>query len=386
VGHLPQHIDVYSARTDFFKPIGKKGKFEAGIKSSIVRTDNHAKYDSLQDGAMVRDINRSNHFIYDENINAAYVNMERPLGKRISGQLGLRLENTNAKGRQKSTGEDFDRHYTQLFPTAYIQYELDKDNNLGVNYGRRVRRPAYANLNPFIRFIDRYTYGRGNPNLKPSVSDNFELSHTWKNQVTTTLNYTRTKDVVQGIIQQKGDEAYDMPENVASYSQLGIAVSGNIKITKWWSSNTNVNLFRDRYDGHVGATSIDMQATSFIFNTSQQFKVTKTLSAELTGFYRNGWLEGVLRVKPFWHLGAGLSKQVLKKKGAIRLSARDIFWTQKLKGRSRYGNVDFAMAQVSETRIVTLGFTYSFSKGKKIGPVRRSEGSSSEEQGRVGQQ
>ena len=385
VGDLPQDINVYSARVDYYKPIGKKGKFEAGIKTSIVNTDNNARYDSILNGRQVPDLNRSNHFFYEENINAAFVNLERPIGKRFSAQLGLRLENTNARGRQKSTGENFDRHYTQLFPTAYVQYAADAKNTLNVNYGRRIRRPAYGNLNPFIRFLDRYTYSQGNPNLKPSISDNIELSHTWKNIITTTLNYTFTSDVVQEIIRQNGSEASNIPENVASYRQFGISVAANMPVTKWWTNNTNMNLFNDDYTGNVPGADIDLQATSFIFNTTQQFKLTKTLMAELTGFYRNGWLEGVLRIKPVWHLGAGLSKQVWNKKGMIRLSVRDIFWTQKLKGRSRYGNVDFSMDQVSDTRIVSLGFTYSFSKGKKIGPVKRSAGSMNEEQGRVGQ-
>ncbi|HEY0355252.1 MAG TPA: outer membrane beta-barrel protein, partial [Flavisolibacter sp.] len=111
-GDLPQDINVYSARLDYLHPIKKDMRFEAGIKSSIVNTDNNARYDSIQDGKIIHDFNRSNHFIYKENINAAYVNLSAPLSKKITAQLGLRLENTNAKGRQKSTGQNFDRHYT----------------------------------------------------------------------------------------------------------------------------------------------------------------------------------------------------------------------------------------------------------------------------------
>ena len=192
-GLLPQHINVYSARVDYLHPLKKNARFEAGIKSSVVRTDNNASYDSIQYGKIVHDFNRSNHFIYEENINAAYVNLSTSLSKKITAQFGLRLENTNAKGRQKTTGENFDRHYTQLFPTAYFQYKANDKNNFGANFGRRVSRPSYQSLNPFIRFIDRYTFSQGNPNLKPSVSNNIELSHTWKNQITTTLNYTTLK-------------------------------------------------------------------------------------------------------------------------------------------------------------------------------------------------
>ena len=147
-GLLPQDIDVYSARVDYIHPLKKDAKFEAGIKSSIVRTDNNAGYDSIQYGQMIHDFNRSNHFIYEENINAAYLNLSTPLSKKINAQFGLRMENTNAKGRQKSTNENFDRHYTQLFPTAYFQYKANANNNFGANFGRRVRKTKLPKSEP----------------------------------------------------------------------------------------------------------------------------------------------------------------------------------------------------------------------------------------------
>ena len=383
-GFLPQDINVYSGRIDYLHPIKKDSRFEAGIKSSVVRTDNNASYDSIQNGATIHDFARSNHFVYEENINAAYVNLSTPLSKKITGQFGLRLENTNAKGRQRTTGENFDRHYTQLFPTAYFQYKANEKNNFGANFSRRVNRPSYQSLNPFIRFIDRYTFSQGNPNLKPSISKNVEISHSWKNQVTTTLNYTHIKDIIHEVIQQKGQDAYNMPANVASLKQFGISVNANTTINKWWTSNININAFRDHYIGIINNAPIDQTANSFVINGTQQFKINKTLTAELNGRFRNGWLEGVLRTTPVGFIGAGLSQQILKNKGVLRLTARDIFHTQKLKGVTRYGNVDVEMRQSSETRIVTIGFSYNFSKGKKIAPVKRTQGSANEEQNRIG--
>ena len=111
LGRLPQQINIYSGRMDYLQPLKKGARLEAGIKSSIVRTDNNAVYDSIQYGQMAHDFNRSNHFIYEENINAAYVNLSGQMNKEISAQLGLRMENTNAKGNQVTTGERFDRHY-----------------------------------------------------------------------------------------------------------------------------------------------------------------------------------------------------------------------------------------------------------------------------------
>jgi outer membrane receptor protein involved in Fe transport len=384
-GNLPQDIQVYSGRIDYLHPLKKEAKFEAGLKTGVVRTDNNAVYDSIQYGRTVRDINRSNHFIYEENINAAYVNLSTPLSKKISAQFGLRLENTNAKGKQKTTGENFNRHYTQLFPTAFFQYKANDKNNFGANFGRRVRRPNYQSLNPFINFIDRYTFSQGNPNLKPSVSNNLEVSHTWKNQITTTLNYTSTKDIIESIIEQRGQEAYNTPSNIASLDQYGISINANNPITKWWTSSININVFNNNYKGVVSNTPVDLSTTSFIINGTQQFKITKTLTGEISGRYRNGWLEGVLRAKPVGFIGAGLSKQVLKNQGTLRLTVRDIFYTQKFRGTAQYGNVDFEIEQFGESRVVSAGFTYRFNKGKKIAAVKRTAGSANEEQERIGQ-
>ncbi|MCG2615173.1 TonB-dependent receptor [Terrimonas sp. NA20] len=384
-GLLPQDIDVYSAKVDYLHPLGKDARFEAGIKTSIVRTDNNARYDSVQYGQVIPDLNRSNHFVYQENINAAYLNLSTPLSKKISAQFGLRMENTNATGQQKSTGENFSRHYTQLFPTAYFQYKANDKNNFGANFGRRVRRPSYQSLNPFIRFLDRYTYSQGNPNLKPSISNNVELTHTWNNQVTTTLNYTNVKDIIQEVIQQKGEEAYNMPENVSSLNTFGLSVNANTPVAKWWTSNININVNYDKYKGVISNDPIRLSATSFVINGTQQFKISKTFTAELNGMFRSGWLEGVIRVKPVTVIGAGVSQQVLKGKGTVRLTARDIFYSQRMRGKSRYANVDVNLRQRSETQIVTIGFTYNFSKGKKIAPVKRTSGSAGEEQNRIGQ-
>lgn len=384
LGTLPQDIKVYSGRIDYLHPLEKGARFEAGLKSSIVRTDNNAGYDSIQNGITIHDVGRSNHFVYDENINAAYANLSTPLSKKLSAQLGLRLENTNAKGVQLTTGERFTRHYTQLFPTAYFQYKLNTRNMLMVNYGRRVRRPNYQSLNPFIRFIDRYTYSTGNPNLAPQVSDNIELTHSWRNLITTTVNYSYTADIFDEVIEQKGQEAYMRPVNIASQRQYGISVNAGTPFTKWWSGNITLNVFNNKYEGRVNNTDVSLATTSFIMNAVQQFKLNKTLTAEINGRYRSGWFEGVVRARPIGFIGAGLSQQVMKGKGTVRVAVRDIFYNQKFRGTSKYGNVDFSFQDINDTRVASVGFSYRFSSGKRIAPVKRTAGSSNEEQERIG--
>lgn len=384
-GRLPQQIDIYSGRIDYTMPIKGGARFEAGLKTSFVKTDNNAIYDTLNNGVVVRDRNRSNHFLYEENINAAYVNLSGSLSKKWSGQLGLRLENTVAKGNQVTTRETFDRNYTQLFPTAFLQYAADTKNSFGLNYGRRIRRPNYESLNPFIEFLDRYTFQQGNPNLKPQFSHNIELSHTYKGFLTTTVNYTQTNDIIQQVIEQNEatSETFVKQANIASQRQFGLAISANKPINKWWTNSIYVNIFHNRFEGVVNNTPVTVDAASLMLNGSQQFKLNKTLTAELSGWFRTAGVEGVIRAGQMGGLNAGFSQQIMKDKGTLRLHVRDIFYTQQFQGRAKYANVDASFQERSDSRVVTLGFTYRFSKGK-AGNVKRRSSSANDEQNRVG--
>lgn len=384
--HMPQNINIYSGRLDYSMPLKKGARFEAGLKTSIVKTDNNAVYDTVHYGARVRDLNRSNHFIYEENINAAYVNLSGPLSKKMNAQLGLRVENTRSKGNQVTTKETFERNYTQLFPTAFVQYTLNDKNNLGLNYGRRIRRPNYESLNPFIEYLDRYTSQQGNPNLKPQFSHNVELSHTYKGFLTTTVNYTQTNDIIQQVIEQNEatNETYVKQANIAKQRQWGLAVSANKSINKLWTNSIYVNVFSNRFEGLVDNAPVSIAATSLMLNGSQQFKLSKTFTAELSGWYRTAGIEGVIKASPIGAVNVGFSQMIWKEKGTVRLNVRDVFLTQRFRGASKYGSVDASFQEQNDSRVVTLGFSYRFSKGKVNGTPKRRNSSANDEQSRVG--
>jgi iron complex outermembrane receptor protein len=397
IGVLPQDIKIYSGKIDYLLPLKKGARFEAGIKSSFVETDNNAIYNNIVNGQPVLDSGRNNHFIYEENINAAYVNYSRPLGKKWNAQLGLRVENTSAKGNSAGyefdtdknkfvhTNKIFDRNYTQLFPTAYLQYKASDIHSFVLNYGRRINRPDYQDLNPFINFLDRYTFEQGNPNLKPQFSHNVELSHTYKGFLTTTANFSQTTDIIQQVLEQNEltNETFIKKANIASRRQFGLSVSANKEITKWWSGNVYVNLYNNHFEGIVNNENISIGINGAMMQLQQQFKLGKGWSAELSGFYRTKAVEGVIFIRPMGMVNAGLSKQVLKNKGTVRLNVRDIFAGSVFKGYSKYGNVDAEFKNVNDSRAVSLNFTWRFSKGKMNGAGQRKKGSADDETNRV---
>ncbi len=385
MGNLPQDITIYSGKMDYTLPIKNNAKFEAGIKTSYVKTDNDANYDSIRDGTIHHDFNRSNHFLYEENINAAYLNYSRPLGKKWNGQFGLRMENTNAKGNQLSTNIRFRRNYTQLFPTVYLQYAANEKNQFVINYGRRINRPDYEDLNPFIQFLDRYTFEKGNPDLRPQFSHNIELSHTYKGFLTSTINYSRTTDIIQQVIEQNelSNETFIKKANIASRDQFGFTVTANKQFKKWWSGNIYLNIADNKFKGIVNNDPISLSIFGFMGQVQQQFNWSKGWGAELSAFYRTKGLEGVIFIKSIAQVNAGFSKQIMKNKGSLKLNVRDIFHGGVFKGYSRYGTVDAQFVNINDSRTVSVAFTYRFNKGKLKANAGRKEGSASDEQGRV---
>ena len=396
-GTLPTNIKIYSGKVDYTLPLKKDAKFEAGIKTSFVNTDNNARYDSLKTGYSVLDSSRSNHFIYDENINAAYINYSRPLNKKWSAQLGLRVENTNSNGVSKGytfnsvaqkfeyTETKFKKSYTQLFPTVYLQYSLNEKNQFVINYGRRIERPDYQDMNPFVHFLDRYTFEQGNPNLSPQFAHNIELSHTYKGFLTTTLNYTYTNNIIQQVIEQNDltNETFIKKANIAKREQFGLSVSANKSITKWWSGNVYANVANNQFRGTVNKEDISIGITTFMTQVQQQFQLSKTLSAEVSGFYRSNGLEGVIYIKPIFQVNAGFSKQVLNNKGSLKLNIHDIFAGGVFKGYSKYGTVDASFKDVNDSRSVSLTFNYRFNKGKLKATSDKRGNGASDEQSRV---
>src|SRR6185436_12063582 len=141
---------------------------------------------------------RSNHFTYDENVYAAYVNYQRGFNK-FDVQAGVRMENTSSEGDLKSAADttadkNVKRNYTDFFPSGGVTYNMNKDNAFALVYSKRIDRPNYQELNPFEMKLDELSYRKGNPFLNPQYSDKLELSHTFKYTTTTSIGYSHTQD------------------------------------------------------------------------------------------------------------------------------------------------------------------------------------------------
>jgi iron complex outermembrane recepter protein len=390
-GHLPSHIDIYTFKTDYVHPL-KGGRIEAGLKVSYVKNNNEVNYENLVDDIWEKDLVRSNHFIYDENINAAYVNYNRQI-KKWSFQAGLRVENLVAHGNQLGNQlvqqTKFKRDTTNLFPTAFISHTINDKNSMTVSYGRRINRPNYQDLNPFTFFLDSLSYRQGNIYLRPQYTHNIEMSHSFKSKFITTVNYSATDDVISQITKVDANNPeskirFVTVDNVAKFRNIGISITAPITIAKWWNANIFTNVFNNQYEGVYDTIQIDMSFTSFMVNITNNLNFGKGYSGEISGFYRYKGINNLTEMQPIYQLSFGLQKQVMKGKGTLRLNVRDPFAWQKFEGLTKYGKIDGDFLARPDIRQVTATFTWRFGKNVQQNQPRRRSASSQDEQNRVG--
>lgn len=381
-GNIPSIINIYSAKADYVHPFKKGLRLEAGLKSSFVHTDNTVDYLRSTGGAMTMD-DRSNHFLYNENINAAYAIFSKTI-KKWELTAGLRLENTISKGHQLKNDSLFKRNYTSLFPNAGITYNASDKNQFSISYSRRISRPDYQSLNPFVFFLDSLTYEQGNPYLQPQFTNSIEASHTFKRFLTTTLNYTQTNDIITQLLKQDTQKrtTYLTRENLSTMKQLGLAVMVNVPIVKWWNINVYANVYNNNYKGIYNNDPVAVRFTSLSANVNNSISFGKGWTGEVSGWYNSKTLRGLLVSNPLGAINTGLSKQVLKNKGTIKLGVNDVLNTQQFSGKVKYSDVNVDIKSRRINRQFNINFNYRFGK-KDIPAARRKTGGAGDEQNRV---
>ena len=381
---LPSSIDIYSVKTDYDHPL-RKGKLGAGFKTSLVRTDNAANYFLHQDEAVSVDFDKTNRFRYSENINAVYLNFNRDF-KKLSFQTGLRAENTNSYGHQLGNAvkpdSSFALHYTSVFPTFFLSYKLDTNQTrLNFSYGRRIGRPYYQDLNPFVFLLDKFSYFAGNPYLKPELGNRFQLSLNYKSRFNLSFLYNYTRNMQGEVIEQAGNIFISRTGNISRLIWGGITLTAQLKAGNWWTCNFYAELIRNNFHGMPGDPDGTTGSTYGYISPNNQFLFKNGWSAELSGFYITRSQGAQFDKDGLFLVNTAVQKKVMKEKGIVKLSLRDVF--SSLEPNGRILNIPSAQASYyndADTRVLVASFTYNFTKGTSGKRKRNVGGSGSEEQ------
>lgn len=383
--HAPTTLHIKSGKIDYVHPFNKTMKMETGVKSSWVTTDNNFQFDVKQQNDWVTDPVRSNNFVYDENINAAYVNLSKEF-KKTHVQVGLRAEQTNSKGNLITTREVLKRHYLDFFPSVFVKQTLSKNNDIGFSYSRRIDRPSYYDLNPFVFFLDQYTYNKGNAFLNPQYTHSFELSYTLKKSYTAAFNYSVTQHAITEVIlaDTVNKALYQTNENLATQKHYSLNINAPVKIAKWWNTNNNANIF------YMGFRTPNLMGhpfksgkLAFNFNTNHTLNITNTWSAEMTWRYQSPLQYGTYNIlKAQYPVDLGISKSFADKKANIKLGVSDVFHTNRQSIESLIPELNYHLDQRYESQVVRLTLTYRFGKND-LTPSRKRSTGAEEENSRV---
>ncbi|MBO9566150.1 MAG: outer membrane beta-barrel protein [Niastella sp.] len=365
---LPSNIDIYTARADYSHPLKYKASLSGGLKTSFVRNDNISDYFAVDGSSQTPDYGRSNHFIYDENINAAYVN-GRKEWKRFGMQLGLRFENTQIKGNQLGNAavpaSSFTNSYNGLFPTAFFSYKLDSlgKHTLALNYARRVNRPGYQQLNPFLFFIDQYSYNTGNPYLKPSYSNRGEVTYRYKQLVNLIAMFERNTDGITGAARIEDNIQITRSENIATRQMAALLLYLNLNPTKWWTANFHIAGARFETKGQISTENLNIHMYTWRTNLLCQFKLPDDWGIEVYAAYNAPNINWQRIVKARYWVNSAVQKKVLKGKGSLKVNFEDIFYTLRWKDETKgLANTMAYHIGTNDTRRIGISFSYNFGK------------------------
>jgi iron complex outermembrane recepter protein len=389
-------LTLQTGKVDYSHALKNGAKFEAGFKTSYVTADNDAKFYNVLPTETKVDTTKTNRFFYDEYNHAGYLNFSKE-AKKFSVQVGLRAEQTKINTHQYQKSQRWDSSYLQFFPSAFFNYKVKEDQTLGVSVSRRIDRPGYSQLNPFLFLIDATTYATGKPELLPQLTWSYELSYTLKN-MSFTLGYSHTKDpqtiaiipILEAIPNFKIAAGADsnittqIPLNLISSDYIGLTATTPIKISKWWNMVNNLNIFYNHFNGELARTPISNGSPAANIRTNNSFTFKKGWGAELNANYSSGGRQGYMYSKPQWGLALGGQKMVMQGKGTIRLSVSDIFWTNLPRATVTYeGKYVENWHAYRESRVANLSFTYRFGNNK-VQAARRKTMASEEEIRRAG--
>ena len=395
-GNQEGKITLKTAKVDYANPMKGGAKLEAGLKTSYVSSDKDARFFNVFPARTLVDEAKTNHFLYEEYNNAAYVNFSKEL-KKFNFQVGLRGEQTNLNTFQVKGARKYKNDYFQLFPSAFFNYKLTQEQTLGVSVSRRIDRPGYSQLDPFLFQVDATIYSTGNPLLQPQFTWSYELNYTLKN-LNFTLGYSRTTqpqssvlakilDVIPAFEIKQGEDSnitVQIPVNLTSSDYFGLTASAPVRINSWWNMMNNVNVFYNKFNGNLSGAQLNDGAPAANIRTNNTFSFKKGWSAELNANLNTGGRYGYMMIKPQWGIGVGAQKNIMEGKGTIRFNITDIFWTNLPNAKVEYeGSYVENWNAYRESRVANLSFTYRFGSNK-VQQARRRTTASEEERQRAG--
>ncbi|CAM4171140.1 outer membrane beta-barrel family protein [Aquirufa beregesia] len=363
-------------QADYVNPVGKDGKIETGLRTSFRdMTNDYIVTQKQETGEFTVVPGLQNNFVYNENITAAYAIWGTKI-KKFSYQIGIRGEMTDIRTELLQTHEKNPRNYANLFPSAHFTYSLSADNSFQLGYSRRVRRPTYNELSPFVTYSDNRNYFSGNPNLNPQFTDVFDLGHVkyYENGSISSSIYYRNTDGKIDRIRQVDANGYSvtLPQNFKNEVSMGAEFTGSSNLSKAWKADLSINIFRAKADASNIDPNYVSDTYSWFARHTSRFKLGGGVDAQLRANYEapQNTPQGSRGYIAWMDLSA--SKDIMKGNGTLTLNILDVFSSRIMRSETR--GTGFYTKSEFQGRLTqfNLTFNYRIKTTKQAAKQRRS--------------
>lgn len=378
------NINNLSGRIDFDLPL-KYFDLQTGAKVSRIKNSSNIKNYNIINGIPIFNNEQSNEFEYTENNQAIYFSSSKEFNEKWEAQVGLRFEATQTNGYSKTLNETNKNNYTKLFPTFYLNYQLNKNNSFSLDYGKRIKRPYFFQLNPFRYNSDIYSYTEGNPLLKPSFIDNIEISHNYKGLLQSSIYYKKVENGFNQVTILHPDNIQKIiPKNYYNAHEFGITESISFKITSFWETSNDVYFYFLKATSIIPEVKRENEGFTAYLNTSNSFKLNanKTFFATLNYWYQFPEASDLDDANAYSQLDIGFKAMLFKKNLIVSLNGSDLLKTNRpIYTSYNSENIKTTFSNYYDNRRLNLSFTYRFGNTKIKG--KNHKGSNQEEKGRT---
>lgn len=378
-------INIRVVRVDYSHQLSTELTLETGIKGTLSEFSNDVRVTDLVEGNWVVNDSFTNKADLTEKIGAAYLSGNWTPAEDIQINAGLRYEYTD---RLLGTPADpglVDRENGYLFPSLFLQKKLPKENSIGISYVRRITRPTFNDLAPFVFFVDPKTFLSGNSDLNPAISDGFKLDY-YRRQWLVSLQYSYNRDAIarfQPEIDRTTNEQTLSTKNLKYLRTYALTTSFPLHMASWWEIQTTVSGRYQRYRTSHLENNVTLDAGGLTANVVNTYDLSRDISIEISGYYQSKSVWGIHQFRPQGSVNAGIQKRISDGRGTLRLSMNDIFYTDFWRTNINVPQADLNSAMRYDWHSQTVRLTFSWNFGnKKIKSIAVETGSE-EEQSRV---
>ncbi|HCE54492.1 MAG TPA: TonB-dependent receptor [Lutibacter sp.] len=375
---------------DYVLPIGENSQFEFGFNTNLNKLSSDylvEEYDSSTN-QFVNKTNFSNNLDFEQNIYSLYSQYGNKVNK-FSYLLGLRMENTDRKINLLQTNENYDKNWTEFFPTVNLGLEFSEGESLTLGYSRRLRRPGHWFLNPFESRTSLTFIRKGNVNLDPTYTNSFDLGYLKKWEKLTLNSSLYYQHAINNIEMAQNDEIREVngvptpviimnPINLSSQDRYGFEFTANYNPIKWWKITNSFNFFKSVTDGDFNGVNYDKENVSWFTRLESRISLPGGIDWQTSGMYMGPSESATAKIKGMYNVNLAFSKDILKEKGTLALNVSDLFNSRK-RNSTNYSPSISSPTTISvnefqwRQRQVMLNFTYRFNEKKKPQRQQREE-------------